>query len=696
MRDLWGTAAHGVAIVAVAIAVHANSLHNSWQYDDRHVITENPGIRDLGQVPRFFTDPGLASRDPDKAMYRPLLMATFAANYAWSQLDVCSYHLVNIAVHAGASLAVWLLLGALGLSPFGRLAGGLLFAVHPVVTEPVNYISSRSESLSAVFVLASLVLYDRSLGPDRKLSRAASVLCFAAGLLCKSMAITAPALLGLMDWSRHRPWRQALPRYLPYGAVALAYLALVRTFLLRAVVEAPVRSQAVQLGTQAKAAVHYLKLLAVPTQLNVHHPFRAAGLDPAVVASVLFVASAAALLWHWRHRARRTVLALAWMAVTLSPTVIVPLNILVNDHRLYLPLAGAALLPGLAVPRGGRGARALVWATLAALAVLAFQRNRVWETPHTLWSDALRQAPADAVAYTHLGNYAKVQGMPQEAVGYYEKALGTSPGDLLVRNNLGTAYQALGQHQRAVGIFLGLLREEPELAEARYNLGLSYQALGRDREALDSYLAVSAGHYHFDAALNNAGTVYERLGQVDSAAVCYGRALALRPGSPDALGNARRLLARLSETAPRYLESGQVDRLLTLSQALHRIAPQAELPQYYLSASLLLSGQVGASIEAAQALVDGHPDFEEGYLQLANALETAGRRAEAVQAYRPCCAAGRAETWPRRPASAWRPCPPPGAPAPIPLEPHEIPLARHRGSLRASLLELPPGQLPLR
>ena len=91
----WISAAFLTVLVS---GLYLSSLDNSFHYDDRHVIVENPHIRSLDRLPQFFLQPAYFSRDADKAMYRPLLLCSLALNYAWSGYQTYSYHLVNIGL----------------------------------------------------------------------------------------------------------------------------------------------------------------------------------------------------------------------------------------------------------------------------------------------------------------------------------------------------------------------------------------------------------------------------------------------------------------------------------------------------------------------------------------------------------------------------------------------------------------------
>ena len=138
IRSVW---AQAILLAGLVVVLYSNSLKGSFHYDDFHSIVDNPNIRQLENIPTFFVDPTLFSQDPQKAMYRPLLLVSYALNYAVGQYRVEGYHLVNIGLHLACTLLVWSLGSRAGLGRQGRLAAALLFAVHPLASEPVNYLT---------------------------------------------------------------------------------------------------------------------------------------------------------------------------------------------------------------------------------------------------------------------------------------------------------------------------------------------------------------------------------------------------------------------------------------------------------------------------------------------------------------------------------------------------------------------------
>jgi len=518
-------------LAGAVLLAYANSLHGSFHYDDFHSLLNNPHIRSLGAVPRFFADPQLFSSDPEKAMYRPLLLVSYALNHAAGQYHPTGYHLVNLALHLGCAFLVWRLALQAGAGQAGAWAAGLLFGLWPLAGEPVNYICSRSESLAALWYLGSLSLFIGG-------RPGGALLCFGLALGSKEMAITLPAALWLADHflGQRRPWRG----YLPFAALGLAYVALLWSFgLIGGGGKPGPRGLGAQLWTQIKAGVYYLKLIAMPVGLNVEHAFAEAqgpG-QPVVWLGLLLLVSLAWL--GWRQRSRPSLLWPALAGLALLPATLVPLNVLVNEHRLYLPLAFLAVGAGLAA-NGLWPYRRLGLAGLVLGAALVAQRNREWTDELSLWRAAAARSPQAPRARVHLGEALRQGGDLAGARREFDAALRLDPGHRAARTNLGNLHyeaaltqpdSAAAQREYALAAaqYEEVLRRDPDFREALNNLGSIYLVLGRVVEAAQVYERVVALSPHFPEAHYNLGLARRRQGQYALAAEAYRQALGLRP-----------------------------------------------------------------------------------------------------------------------------------------------------------------------
>ena len=261
-------------LVLVAAGVFLNSISNSFHFDDEHSITENLSIRNLSLVPDYLIDPDHFSRNPGSGMYRPLTLTSYALNYHFSGYDARDYRAVNLILHVASALAAFALVLQLSGQRGLALGAAMLFAVHPVVSEPVNYISARAGSLAAFFSVSAMWLYCRC-NARFTASYALALLCFVLALMSKSTAIVTPGILAALSLhvSGRRGKRLWWRGQIAFWIVAFVYLLGMRGLIDEALVQAPVRDMVTQLSTQAKALGYYALLVVVPRGLQVDHQF---------------------------------------------------------------------------------------------------------------------------------------------------------------------------------------------------------------------------------------------------------------------------------------------------------------------------------------------------------------------------------------------------------------------------------------
>ena len=520
-------------LVTVGLLAYANSFDNSFHYDDSHSLVENPSVRSLGNIPRFFIDPGTFSALPEARMYRPLLLTTYAFNYAAGEYGVFGYHLVNLALHLANAWLVWALAQRLTGHSRSALFAALLYVVHPVLSEPVNYISSRSSLLATLFLLLAFRQLLRSVDGDSSSPRSLVGLgvLHAAALASKSVAaafVPITAVIIALYSRQHWRWRQLVPA----AVLTLLYIVATSAIITKAVATEPVRSLFSQWATQIKAGPFYCALVAMPVSLNVEPQFEVAShASAAVILAGLWLVSLAYVIARgvrpsrdWRGR-RLAMLAAAWFFLALLPSSLVPLNVIVNEHRLYLPMVGAALLLATLWPLHTRAGRRLACLGAAACIGLVVQRNETWSDEETLWEDAVAKAPLMSRPYVNLGKAYLEQERHQEAIAASRKGLGINPNMPRAHYNVGTAYLQQNQLELAIASYDRALALEPQLVEAHTNLGNAYNRLGRHAEALLSYrraqqILERAEIHH------NVGSLFLASGQQDSARHYFYKALA--------------------------------------------------------------------------------------------------------------------------------------------------------------------------
>jgi len=354
-------------VTLACFAVYGSSIvSGAFQYDDLHAIVGNTQLHALTKIPSYFTDPGTFSSLTFGGMFRPLLLSSYALTHAVAVESAAAYHFGNVLIHAVVGGLVTVLLLRLRTGRLAAFLGGLWFVVHPVNSEVAAYVSSRSESMCALFLLLTIHLWIDGSDRSRDWRIVVGSFLFALALLSKSVGIILPGVLLVYDlmrgqspWKNAAWWRLAVWRHGPFWLVAGVYLLIVSDNLGRALLADPVRGLAAQIWTQAKALIYYLRLLVVPRGLSVDHGFRVSESlwDGTVLVSVLVLVSAVVLvLWFSTRTVRSSgpssgvspmgsagpaaAFWIAWMPLVLLPT----LNVLVNDHRIYPASIAAAVL----------------------------------------------------------------------------------------------------------------------------------------------------------------------------------------------------------------------------------------------------------------------------------------------------------------------------------------------------------------
>lgn len=560
MRFDWRGPRATVIVALAAAGLYLNTWGHGFHYDDFHSLVNNPHIRTLAEVPAFFLDPSLFSANPESAMYRPVLLVSYALNYAAGGLQPAGYHLANALIHGINAGLVHRLLLALGQGGLA-LPAAFIFGLSPVNAEAVNYVSSRSELLMASFFLLACLAHlrgGRGWGP---VGLGAGVLA----LLTKSVAAVLVPVLALCQWFRGG-WlalRRGWPALLAFAGLVLGYVFFTRALVGQALLE-PIRPHGVQLWTQLKAGVYYLLLLVMPVHLSAEHQFSLArnSYDGAVLAAAALLLSLVLALWPWK----RGRFAGAWAILLLLPAALVPLVVLVNEHRLYLAGIGFALSLAWALGQlaGRRGP--VAWGAIGVyyivLALLVLQRSVAWVDELSLWQDAARHAPLMLKPHLRLADALAAQGRLAEAEAAYLQALALRPQHPGARNNLGSLYMKQGRLPEAEAQFAALLQSSPDNIPARLNLGAVQMAQGQWQEAALQYRqALAAGEAGGEAeeklgliALNYQQDPYQALGHFD-------RALA-RHRHPQLLvlrGVALRALQRPAEAEEAYRQALSLD-----------------------------------------------------------------------------------------------------------------------------------------
>jgi len=429
----------GLLVAAIALT-YLPSLGSSFQFDDWNVIVRDPRVQSLAAW--LAAMPGI----------RPLLKLSYALNHELGS-GARGFRAVNVGVHALNSLLVATLLRSLGLrlalapraAGFAAVVAATVFALHPVQTEAVTYVSGRSTSLSTLFALVAFAAWLRGLdAPDERRWRWISLAIFALALGVKEAPIALPLVMAA--WLVVSGAARSIPRRLaPHGALLLGLALIVIAWppyrdLLTASLGA--RPTGLNLLTQVNAIVYLLGQLGRLEGMNADPGLGVVAAPDAALwlRATALLALAVAGVWLLR-RGHAAGFAIVWFFAWLLPTnSLVPRIDVVNDRQLYAALIGPAWLLGLALAPlvAARPQLALVGLAVlgAVLGVATVRHNRVYETEISFWEDVARKSPRNARAANNLGYAYALACRDAEAMREFRRGMVLRPDDYRAPSNL--------------------------------------------------------------------------------------------------------------------------------------------------------------------------------------------------------------------------------------------------------------------
>lgn len=487
-------------VVAVAVA-WAGTLRAPFVYDDKIEVVGNPTIRFLSQWGAITT----------YNLSRPLLIVTYALNWAVSGLDPLGYHVTSIVIHGVNAVLAWRLLARF-LPPARAGAAAAVWALHPMVIEGVTYISGRSDALCATGWLVALAAWtDHLRGAPR--ARWVAFGATTAALLTKEVAITLPLALYLLDRViRPRPRARD---YLPFlGALAVAGVVRLSVYGFPHP-EVP-RDVWTHLCGQAEAWATYLRLWLLPVGQSILHD---APVEPRWQGAVALLGWLVAAVWAWR-RGGAVAAVLGIAACWLLPSSAIPLKETLAEHRSYL--AGLALVVLLVARLPWP---ALAWGLALALGGATVARNRTWASEVAIWGDAATKNPASADAAYGYGDALRLDGQIAAAEVAFRRALELRPDDENASINLGITLAQQGEMAEARGVWQGVLRRNPMCCPAHNNLAAMDLQDGHLREAAAGYASTLRYCPADPMALYNLGDIYRLTGDTPSAITWFERYL---------------------------------------------------------------------------------------------------------------------------------------------------------------------------
>jgi Tfp pilus assembly protein PilF len=506
-------------VFAVAFLLYANTIGHDFVWDDRDLIVDNPAVRTLDgeTVQKIFMEDFWKSTQMGGGYYRPLVTLSYHIHYSLFDGKPGGFHFVNAVWNAIACALVFAFVYLLFRNIVLALVAGLLFAVHPVHTENVAWVAGRTDVMSTMWAMASLVFYVLAKTRRKTLWLAAALAAFAMSLLAKESSAFLPLVILVLEFG---PFDKLVAPSKRSALAPVLYFAVLALYLLqRRAVLGTLGSTYDGYAEGALGAVAlplsilggYVLKLVFPLRLSGEYdaPVPASFADVHVIAGFVVLA---AIVWgvvHWRRRPE-VVLGAAIFLFGLGPVVnLIPIGEISAERFLYFPSLGFVLVvagilssalvakypscrgaagdgyvavPGMKPSLAGN-LSVLLMVVLVAFGARTVARNADWKTEEILFVKTAEASPGSARARLNVGNVARRQGRMNDAIAAYQQALEIDPDYPDALSNLAGIYASQRRIDDALPLVERALQSAPNDVSLLNNLGSIYFAKKRYADA---------------------------------------------------------------------------------------------------------------------------------------------------------------------------------------------------------------------
>jgi tetratricopeptide (TPR) repeat protein len=599
----------GLALCLLTLAVYRPVLRNGFvNFDDGLYVTGNKHVQ-AGLTWDSFV---WAWQANVASNWHPLTMLSHMLDAQLFGLDPQGHHLTSLLLHMAAVWTLFEVLRRMTGAPWRSAAVAALFSIHPLHVESVAWIAERKDVLSGLFFVLTLGAWLRFTRQRTAAAYLLALLAFTLGLLAKSMLVTLPCVLLLLDvWPLgrldaggrgQREWRPLLCEKVPFFLLAAVVSGITVYTQERSLAKLEAVSVGRRTGNALLSYAAYLGKTFWPADLAAFYPLRVAiPLWQAAAAAALLAAVTALVLLRFR-RSPWLAVGWLWFAGMLVPVI----GILqvgrqgMADRYTYLPSIGLFLALVWEVSEQAARRRwmrtalpAAFAAALALLGVAAQAQAKTWKDSITLFRHALAVTDGNYLAHLNVGVALLREGKTEEAMEEYRRALAIQPNMMEAQAALGTALHKQGRSAEALPHLERAVRLRPDSAQVRHTLAITLEDLGRHRAAIAQLEKAVELSPRFADAHYGLGTLLQKQGRTDEALRHFESALAIDPEIDDLY----------APTATLRAARGDLAGAVRLFAEAVRRQPRSAVAWYNLAITLDRLGKSAAAREAyARAL----------------------------------------------------------------------------------------------
>ncbi|MCP4652155.1 MAG: tetratricopeptide repeat protein [Candidatus Omnitrophica bacterium] len=602
-----------IVLTAVCFILYLKSLHGPFILDDNHMIVENSLIKNHAFFPMFFK--GLVTSFPiAKGMCRPLLMLTFAFNYLTCGLNPIGYRIINILFHIlNVTLLYAILKSFKKDSPQGLLfLISALFAVHPINSEAIIYISSRSDLMVTFFILAGFILHAKG-------KTVYCLLLYAGALLTKETGLCFGLLIFAYDFINKRFSKERLPFYTGLILVTFSYFLYKMAFF-ASPGSAPLRSYLSNSVIQSVVTSLYLKLFLLPNPLNLTHPVSLS--IPSVAWAIFVMIGLITLLFASKKKYPLAAFAIAWLLIGLLPKFYARLDAVSMEHHFYMSSIGLYILLlvvlGAVYSNYKKYTLYVGYAIALCFSILIIFRNFEYSDPLLFWKLSAKRNQQSGTINNNLGLEYLKRNFNKKAKESFEKAILTSTHKRTTVHamiNLSNIYRMEKNYPKALSLLKETLKLTTFAANGVYQgIGIIYMNMGKEKEAIAAWNEELKNYPGSSETFLNLGIFYLRKNNTDQAKEAFKRAVFTNSSH----------YAGYYGLAQTYEKENQLAQAISMYEKAAALQPNDAATHYFLGAAYAKMGDSRAINELKKAIYfnprfhKAHNDLAIAYASLVN------------------------------------------------------------------------------
>jgi len=451
-------------------------LNAPFLIDDKAGIEKNPDVGKLASIYKY----------PVSALRYFILYIS----YTFGGLNPFAYRIMNILFHYGTVSVLYLVVKRLVNQRVAFLSA-ILFAIHPIATESVTWISAVTYPQYAFFSLLTIYAYVR--GKEQAVWTRWSYIFFALALLSSEKAVAVPALLGLIEiayFSFKKNWKRLIPYVVIGGLMAMLALSTLSARIQSFQKDYYIRPQYYNPIEHVPYALSfYAQLVVFPDRLSIYQSELSISIEEFMIRWGFFIALIVAITIFYSKR-KHLFFWFSFFIIATAPSLI-PLNIVwvVAERYAYLGSAGFIVaLSYIIISMLDRKRTKTVLYTLIFFLVIVLLgrtivRNMDWMSAANLWTATIQTSPHSSNAHNNMGDVYSQRKDYANAAIEFQRAIELQPGDADPRHNLGIVLSLMGRYPEAIDSYLNALQISPNSFRAHQNLGVIYTQMKKYPEA---------------------------------------------------------------------------------------------------------------------------------------------------------------------------------------------------------------------